>query len=184
VDQPSIRRAIIFGSLVTTAIRVLRSAADRAIEARRREQLLACADALANLAEHRSIEPRRPSFVEYDLEIRRVLDTVVRRWSKLVPITYVSDSMTSARKRPGTVIEHVVPCRVLVDRMIMRPQDAPELLEGALVLARISNLEHSRLGGVHTTPKLYARMLTYPINKLPSLGRQRYRAVGIVLLKA
>lgn len=103
----------------------------------------------------------------------------------LVPTTYVSDSMTSSARRRGTVSEHVVPCRVLVDRMIMRPQDAPELLERALVLARISKLEHSLLGGLSTHhPKLYTRMLTAPIDKLASLGRQRYRAVGITLRKA
>jgi hypothetical protein len=138
---------------------------------RRRTQLLACADALANLAEHRSIEPMRPGLVEHDLEIRQALDRVVRRWSKLVSIAYVSGSMTSAVRRTGTVSEHVVPCRVLVDRMIMRPQDAPALLESALVLARISKSEHSLLGSFHKDPKLYARMLISPIEKLPSLGR-------------
>jgi hypothetical protein len=156
----------------------------RATERRRREQLLACADVLANLAEHRSIEPMRPGLVEHDLEIRRVLDTVVRRWSMLVPITYVSGWMTSAARRRGTVAEHVVPCRVLVDRMIMRSQDAPELLERALVLARISKLEHGLLGGVYSSPELYARMLTSPIDELPSLGRERYGAAGIVLREA
>jgi hypothetical protein len=169
---------------MTTANLLSRSSARQATRERRREQLLACADALANLAEHRSIEPMRPGLVEHDLEIRRVLDTVVRRWSKLVPIAYLSDSMTGAARLRGTVSEHVVPCRVLVDRMIMRPQDAPELLERALVLARISKSEHSVLGGVYTNPTLYARMLTAPIDRLPSLGRQRYRMAGIVLRKA
>lgn len=96
----------------------------------------------------------------------------------------VSGSMTSAARRPGTVSEHVVPCRVLVDRMIMRPQDAPAPLEGALVLARISKSEHSLLGSFRKDPKLYARMLISPIEKLPSLGRRRYQAAGIVLRKA
>jgi hypothetical protein len=169
---------------MTAASCLVRAAARRATDRERRKQLLASADALANLAQHRTVEPMRPGLVEHDREIRQVLTTVVRRWSKLVPITYVSASLPTAARRPGTVSEHLVPCRVLVDRMIMRPQDAPALLEGALVLARIRTLEHSLLGNPHTNLDLYSRMLSSPIDELAALGHERYQAAGVVLRKA
>jgi hypothetical protein len=131
------KRAIIFKSRVTTASRVLRSSHRQATDETRREQLLASADALANLAKHRSIEPVRPRLVEHDLGIRRMLDTVVRRWSNLVPITYISDSMTNVARRPGTVREHVVPCQ----RRIGLSED---LVEQVAVLVMDVVLESAR----------------------------------------
>jgi hypothetical protein len=58
------------------------------LEAERRDQLLECAEAVAKLAKHREIEPIRAHLVRHDLEYRRVLEAIVRRWTKLTPIRY------------------------------------------------------------------------------------------------
>ena len=56
--------------------------------------------------------------------------------------------------------EHVVPCRVLVDRMIMNPSECRALLETAVIIASVTPTEHRRLGGIYTHHKdLYRRML-------------------------
>jgi hypothetical protein len=55
------------------------------IDAERKAQLIACAEAVADLAEYRDIEAQHVRFVTYDLEIRPLLDTVVRRWTRLTP---------------------------------------------------------------------------------------------------
>jgi hypothetical protein len=91
-------------------------------KAERRDQLLACAEAVAKLATHRGIEPVRAHLVRHDREYRRVLDTIVRRWTKLTPTHFIS---TGAANPRGALLhrEHVVPCRVLVDRMIMDPSE-------------------------------------------------------------
>src|SRR5690348_14527234 len=89
------------------------------VEAHRRAQLIACAEAAAALAEDRDIEARHVTSVLHDQEVRSVLDTVVRRWTRLVPTRYISAA--AQRSRTGLHREHVVPCRVLVDRMIMNP---------------------------------------------------------------
>ena len=88
--------------------------------AERRAQLIACAEAVSKLAKHREIEPVHVRFVRRDLEIRRVLDAIVRRWTLVTPTRFIS---TSAANASGAKLhrEHVVPCRVLVDRMIMNP---------------------------------------------------------------
>jgi hypothetical protein len=67
------------------------------LETERRDQLIACAEAVASLAKHREIEPVHVSFVRTDLEIRPVLETIVRRWSRLTPPHYIS----TGEKRRG-----------------------------------------------------------------------------------
>jgi hypothetical protein len=52
--------------------------------------------------------------------------------------------------RNETAIEHVVPCRVLIDRMIMHPRRIRPLLEHTVFLARVTREEHARLGGIYT----------------------------------
>ena len=63
---------------------------ERERERERRYQLLACAKAVAKLAKHRKVEPLKARDVKYDLEIRRVLDTIVRRWTSLTPTRFIN----------------------------------------------------------------------------------------------
>ena len=140
----------------------------------RRAQLVGCAEAVARLATDRQIETQHAGFVTSDVEVRAVLDTVIRRWSKLERPRYTT---TDAVAPSGQiVVDHVVPCRVLVDRMIMMPAECADLLQRAIVLARITKTEHRSLGGIYTHHKhLYDRMLHAPVGRLPSLGHKRYR---------
>jgi hypothetical protein len=148
-----------------------------------KEQLIACGKAVAGLAENRQITPMLVHYVEHDREIRAVLDRIIRRWSNLVPITYATAAALHA-PRNETAIEHVVPCRVLVDRMIMQPRQIRRLLEDAVILARVTREEHARLGGIYVHHrKLYWWMLKSPIEKLPAQGRRRYEKAGIKLRK-
>src|SRR5262249_40427218 len=117
------------------------------LQAERRSQLIACAEAVAKLAKHRGIEPVHVRFVRDDLEIRPVWDTIVRRWTRLTPTRFIS---TAAAHTPGAKLhrEHVVPCRVLVDRMIMDPSECRALLETAVIIASVTSEEHGPLGGI------------------------------------
>jgi hypothetical protein len=120
-------------------------------------------------------------YVEHDREIRAVLNSIIRRWP--VPITYTTEAALTA-PRNKTAIEHVVPCRVLVDRMIMHPRQIRNLLENTVILARVTREEHARLGGIYVDHrKLYWWMLKSPIEKLPEQGRRRYQKAGIKLRK-
>lgn len=149
-------------------------------EAERRAQLIACAEAVARLAKHRGIEPLPATLVRADLEIRSVLDTIVRRWTRLTPTHYTS----AASKRLGAKLhrEHVVPVRVLVDRMIMNPSECRALLEKSVIIASVTQEEHLRLGGIWTHHEdLYRRMLKAHVSRLPRRGMERYIATGIAL---
>jgi hypothetical protein len=155
---------------------------DRAIEAAQRE-IVACAKAVAALATHRQIRPTLVHYVEHDREIRAVLNAIVRRWTQLVPVTYTTEAAMTA-PRTETAKEHVVPCRVLVDRMIMQPRQIRRLLEEGVILARITQREHLQLGGIYVDHrKLYWWMLNSPIEKLPTQGKRRYQKAGIRLHK-
>lgn len=150
--------------------------------AERQAQLLACALAVAPLAKNRQITAVHVSKVEADHEIRRVLETVVRRWTKGVEPSFVS---SAGRDSATADLDHVVPCRVIVDRMIMNPSSCEALLQQSIVLARITNQEHRRLGGIYQDHRdLYARMLTCGLEDLAALGMIRYEAKGIGLEKA
>jgi hypothetical protein len=150
------------------------------LEAERRTQLIACAEAAANLAKHRSIEAQHVTGVVHDLEIRAVLDTVVRRWTRLTRTRYIS--IAAWQSRSSLHREHVVPCRVLVDRMIMNPTECRALLERAVVIASVTPAEHRRLGGIWTHhADLYRRMLKAHVSRLPRRGMERYSAMGIAL---
>jgi hypothetical protein len=147
----------------------------------RRAQLVACAEAVAKLAKHREIEAVHVNLVRTDLEIRPVLDTVVRRWTLLTPTRYISAGAGNTR---GAKLhrEHVVPCRVLVDRMIMNPSECRALLEKAVIIASVTEAEHRRLGGIYTHhAELYGRMLKAHVSRLRQRGLERYTAVGITL---
>jgi hypothetical protein len=157
------------------------AAHDEKMSASAKDQLVACGKAVASLAEHRTITPVLVHYVEHDREIRAVLDRVIRRWSTLVPITYTTDAALSA-PRDQTAVEHIVPCRVLVDRMIMDPRQIRRLLEHGVILARVTRDEHTRLGGIYVHHrKLYWWMLKGSIEKLPAQGRRRYEKAGIKL---
>jgi hypothetical protein len=148
-----------------------------------KDQLVACGRAVAALATHRKITPLLVHYVEHDREIRVVLDRVIRRWSNLVGVTYTTEAALTA-PRHETAIEHVVPCRVLVDRMIMNPRQVRRLLEEAVILARVTQEEHLRLGGIYVHHrKLYGWMLKSPVEKLSLQGRRRYAKAGIKLMK-
>lgn len=148
----------------------------------RRVQLILCAEAVAAVAEFRSIAPRMTAAVKEDVEVRPLLETVVRRWSRLVKPTFVSAG--GAGTIVKTDLEHIVPCRVLVDRMIMDPASCGELLRESVVLAMVTKDEHRALGGIFTHHvRLYEKMLLAPIAELPTLGLDRYSGSGIILTK-
>lgn len=154
--------------------------ATSAVEEERRDQLIACAEAVAGLAEFPDIEARHVRYVMDDLEIRPVLDTVVRRWTRLTPTRYISAAAGQSRTRLHR--EHVVPVRVLVDRMIMNPAECRALLDRAVIIANVTPEEHRRLGGIYTHHEdLYRRMLKAHVPRLLRLGMERYSAVGIAL---
>lgn len=149
-------------------------------DAERRAQLIECAEAVAELAQHRDIEAQHVGKVTHDLEIRAVLDRVVRRWTRLTPTHYISAA--AARSRSRLHLEHVVPCRVLIDRMIMDPTECRALLERAVIIASVTQAEHRRLGGIWTDhADLYRRMLKAHVSRLPRRGMERYSATGIAL---
>src|SRR5215472_7901258 len=134
----------------------------------RRDQLVACAEAVAKLAKHREIEAVHARLVRHDLEIRRVLDAIVRRWTLLIPSRFIS---TGASNMPGAKrhLEHVVPSRVLVERMIMNPSECRALLDRAVIIASVTPEEHQKLGGIFTKhEELYRRMLA------PDISRYHY----------
>lgn len=134
---------------------------------------------MAELAEHREIQPLRVHDVEHDLEIHAVLGTIVRRWT--TPASYISTAAVNM-PRKELHLEHVVPIRVLADRMIMNPTECQELLETAVVIARITPAEHRELGGIFMKhAELYRRMLKAPVSELPDLGWERYRGTSITL---
>ena len=150
-------------------------------EAERRARLIACAEAVTKLAKHRGIEAVHVGLVRDDLEIRPVLDTIVRRWTLLPPTRFIS---TAAANTRGAKLhrEHVVPCRVLVDRMIMNSSECRALLETAVIIASVTPAEHRRLGGIYTHHEdLYGRMLKAQVSRLPRRGMERYSATGIAL---
>jgi len=150
----------------------------RKIVAERREQLVACAEAVAKLAKHRDIKPILAGHVRHDREIRRVLDTVVRRWTLLVPTRFISTG--AARSGAKRHREHVVPARVLVDRMIMNPDECRVLFDTAVIIASVTPVEHRKLGGIYTHhEELYRRMLPADVSRLPGLGNQRYLDSGV-----
>jgi hypothetical protein len=145
----------------------------------RREQLIQSAEVVAQLAVNRRIVAQHVSKLEADHEIRKVLDSIIRLWTRLEgPSYFTQESMdTQNGKRQK---DHIVPCRVLVDRMIMNPGDCRDLLQSAVVLVEVSGREHRALGGIYADhPELYAEMLVAPVEELAELGRRRYERFGI-----
>jgi hypothetical protein len=146
-------------------------------------QLVTAATALAELATYRDFEagPARPG--NPDRVLRKGLEAMVRDWSVSHPFDFTTAAATRQRTRAGLHREHVVPVRVLVDRMLMDPAEVRPLLEDALVLALVTEAEHRSIGTLSARhPDVYARMLKAPVSRLPRLGMERYRASGITLV--
>jgi hypothetical protein len=137
-----------------------------------RKQLLAYAKAVAQLAEHREIKATHVRS-GVDLEIRAVLATVIRRWSMMVPVTHITDEAAALPGRERHR-EHVVPVRVLVDRMIMNRSERESLLSEAIVIAHVSRGEHRDLGFLVDHKAIYEVMLDAAVSDLPDLGLERY----------
>jgi hypothetical protein len=137
---------------------------------------------VAKLAKHPGeIKAVLARHVKHDLEIRRVLDAIVRRWTLPIPPRYIS---TGAANMPDAKrhLEHVVPSRVLVDRMIMNPRECRALLDRAVIIASVTPEEHRELGGIFTHHEdLYRRMLAADVSWLIRLGKKRYRDSEIKL---
>ena len=145
------------------------------------DQLARSAEAVAELAVNRSIRPVHVSKVETDHEIRTVLDAILGRWSDLINPKYTTERPEGNRTGP-IHREHVVPRRVLVDRMIIAPSECRHLLEDATVLALVTPDEHRQLGHIWADHEaLYAEMLTAPVRGLATLGLRRYTSCGITL---
>lgn len=76
--------------------------------------------------------------------------------------------------------EHVIPVRVLVDRMLAG--DSPEEVLRVAMVAHVLREEHFRIGSLTGSHRrLYDEMLTAPLEDLPRMARRRYRASGLSL---
>ena len=143
------------------------------------EELRLCAEAVARLATHRDITPMHVSGVKTDLQIRKVLTSIVRLYGASEPAHYFSEASTVGDEKIDK--DHIVPVRALVDRMIMNPNECGDVL-GSIVLAEVTKSEHKRLGGLWADhPDAYEKMLTLPVEHLFEAGLERYRNAGIVL---
>ena len=141
------------------------------------DELARCAEAVAMLAEHRDIEPVHVSKVKHDRQIRKVLDSIVRLYTRLMWTSYFSEAACEDDARVHR--DHIVPVRVLVDRMIMNPFETSDIL-GAIVLAEITPEEHKRLGGIWKDHEdVYTVMLRCPPDELADLGLKRYDRSGV-----
>jgi hypothetical protein len=82
---------------------------------------------------------------------------------------------------PGAIHhEHVVPVRVMVDRMLAR--DPPMEVLRSAVVAHVLRDEHALIGPLVTVhARLYNEMLAAPLEDLPRLARRRYRASNLSL---
>ena len=118
----------------------------------RKLQIVAAAHALSALATDRDLSVRRVRESK-DVELRHALSELVRRWSDMTPVLLTSDD---ARTQPKHR-EHVVPVRVLVDRMIMQPHQIERLLDECVVQAWVTGEEHERLP--HDYEFMYEQML-------------------------
>jgi hypothetical protein len=139
------------------------------------------AELVARKAKNRDITPRRTPFIREDKGVRVALEALVRAWME--PDSYVSVGAKKVRR--GAHGDHVVPVRVLIDRMIMEPSECEALFNKAIVIARVTPTEHLKLGGIYTHHKeLYGRMLTAQVARLYRRGLERYDAMGIELVEA
>jgi hypothetical protein len=101
-----------------------------------------------------------------------ILTAIVRRWSETEVAIYKSAAVRGGAKKH---IEHVVPVRVIVDRMIRQPRSVDRLLRTCVVLAEVTPEEHHRIGTLVTThAELYEQMRACPLDDLVHRGWRRY----------
>jgi hypothetical protein len=144
----------------------------------RQAEVVALAHVVAELATHREIRPTiRPIA---DRNVRKTLGYIIRCWHAAAAYTTADAALAERPHR-----EHVVPVRVLVERIIMQPADAERLLNECVVIAHVTPQEHKRLASFYRQDPeyqgLYPEMLTAPIENLVDLGHQRYIRRGIKL---
>ena len=138
-----------------------------------------CGAAVALLAENRAITPVHVSKVTSDRQIRKVLSSILRIYSDLMWSSYGSEGSSDTEDRLHR--EHIVPVRVLVDRLIMNPEEAEEIF-GSVVLADVTPEEHKRLGHIWKDHEdLYTEMLSCAPEYLLGLGLRRYQRGGVQL---
>jgi hypothetical protein len=117
-----------------------------------------------------------------DKDVRMILAAIVRSWTTTVEVVYWSDA---ARKKGAHVhVEHVVPVRLLVDRMIQYPRTSKTLLRQCVVVAKITPAEHRKIGSlVGANAHLYEIMKTKTcrIDEIVGYGWKRYTENGIVV---
>jgi hypothetical protein len=76
-------------------------------------------------------------------------------------------------------LEHVVPCRVLMERMIKDSGECRALLEKAVVIARVTPEEHRRIGGLYPRHlDVYGRMLKAPVSLPTTWTGRRWGTAG------
>ena len=140
--------------------------------AERRARLADLADEIAPMA-GKSLD---------DNDVRMILAAIVRRWTTTVEVVYWSDA---ARKKGSQVhVEHVVPVRLLVDRMIQYPRTSKTLLRKCVVVAKVTAAEHRKIGSlVGANAQLYETMKTKTcrIDEIVGVAWKRYTDHGIVV---
>jgi hypothetical protein len=143
----------------------------------RREQLILLAHSVAEVATHRRITLASRPIADH--EVRHALGQIIRRWSRYVPVTYTT---ADAARTDWPAIEHIVPVRALVDRILMQPSDTERLLDEGVVLATVTPAEHDQLGKLWRDHReLYAAMLEARPEELVSYGLRRYTKTGVKL---
>ena len=135
----------------------------QALQDKYHEDIVALCQMAARRATNRHITPGPVSrFLREDMAIRKALDSIVRLWKP--PHSYVSIGAAKAPKRVRLEREHVVPVRILVDRMIKDPSECRALLEQAVVIARVTPAEHKKLVFSYKDPH-YDRMLKAHVSR-------------------
>jgi len=122
-----------------------------------------------------------------DATKRRALNTLIRYATpKGVqrPGDLRSDGVVALGDNPPVIAaihqEHVVPVRVLIDRMLAR--DDPAAVLDVAVVAHVLASEHAAIGPLVTRhARLYEQMRSADLSELPRLGRRRYTASKLKL---
>lgn len=118
-----------------------------------------------------------------DQDVRSVLAALIRRYSRDVPTTYWSAE--SQRSRARREREHVVPVRVLVDRMIAKPRTAATLLRTCVVIAEVTPNQRRKIGTLSRDhAALYTSMKGCVRDDLVPYAWQRYKRRGVIVLDA
>jgi hypothetical protein len=141
---------------------------------RRAERVAVRQERLIELA--RTVAPMAGKSLD-DNDVRAILAAVVRRWSTTVSVDFMSEEVWGGER---SHLEHVVPVRVIVDRMIARPRAVERILRTAVVVAKVTPAQHSSIGtmlGTHAA--LYEHMKKCRLDELPAQGWHRYRRRGV-----